>query len=91
MNKIKFLKVTTTHYYEVGMIDEKRTAINGWTLKEVVHDWFKRFPISYSHATRDGSQIGGTEILHKIEVVHSSEEFKKDMDNMFEKDFDFIE
>ena len=37
------------------------TEINGWTVEEVVDDWFKSHPPGSYHATRDSHRIGNSE------------------------------
>ena len=80
----KFIKVTTTQYYAVGMIDEERTDINGWTLDQVKESWFEDYDMGKHHATRDGHKIGNTEMVQKVEFV-DVDEFKKDMDEQVAK------
>ena len=71
--KLKFLKVTTVTYYAVPMFNKKVTRINGWSIKDVIKDWFKTHTIDCFHATRSGSKVGNTEIVKKIEVVDIKE------------------
>lgn len=67
--KHKFLKVTTTRQYVIPMIDDKHTQINGWTIDEVIVDWFgKRFMNSH-HAAREGHEIGNTIKFVNAEVL----------------------
>lgn len=76
--KLNFLKVTTTTYYAVPMINKKVTRINGWSIKDVIKDWFKTHTIDRYHATRDGHRVGNTNVVHKIEVV-DMKEYEKQM------------
>lgn len=71
--EMKILKVTKVSYYTLEMIDEKRTAINGWTPEDVVKDWFEHCPPGSSHATRDVNRIGGAEKVLKTEVITTEE------------------
>jgi len=59
--KVKILKVTITQHYLVPMLDDKRTKINAWDMKQVIKDWFEVHPIYMGHATRDGHMIGNSE------------------------------
>lgn len=65
----KFLKVTTTKYYIVPMATPEKSTINGWTLLEIIEDWFKRFPLWGRHATREAYTVGGIEELVSAEIV----------------------
>jgi hypothetical protein len=68
MPKYKVLRVTTTRDYLVEMIDDEKTKINGWTIKEVIEDWFHDHPLEGYHATRDGCRIGNSKKFIKVEV-----------------------
>jgi len=57
--KFKILEVTVTHQYIIEMYDDTRSHINGWTLDEIIEDWFKKYPIDDHHASREGSKIFG--------------------------------
>lgn len=63
------LRVTITEDYIVNMIDNKKTKINGWTMKQVIDDWFKNHPLDSHHASRDGHRIGNSRKLVKIEII----------------------
>jgi len=54
------IKVTMELTYLVEMIDQTHTEINGWTVEQVVDDWFQRHDVNRSHATRDGYLLGGS-------------------------------
>lgn len=84
--KYKILRVTSTEDYILEMIDDKRTYINGWTIKEVIEDWFKRFSMGGHHATREGSVIGNSRKYVSSEIIKMKE--KKSMN---EKGICFIE
>jgi len=70
-NKIKILRVTMTRDFIIEMYDDKRTKINGWTIEEIIEDWFKmngKDGILEYHATRDDHLIGNSTkyISHKL-------------------------
>lgn len=65
------LRVTLTRDYVVPMYDAEHSQINGWTIDEVKRDWFSRYPLVQSHATRDGHRVGNSERLVSITVVES--------------------
>lgn len=66
--ELKVMRVLMTVDYAIPMCpDNKHTDINGWTVEEIVEDWFKKFPMGYYHATRDGHRIGGSERALSIE------------------------
>ena len=53
-DKFKVLRVTVTEDYFIDMIDDERTCINGWTLDEVIQEWFENFSMGTYHASREG-------------------------------------
>lgn len=65
--KFKILRVTLTQDYHVPMYDDKQSKINGWTIKELIKDWFYNRSLAASHATRDSHKIGFSETILKIE------------------------
>ena len=68
--KFKILKVTVEQKYYIPMHDDERTQINGWTMEEVIEDWFKqhdRKMIAY-YASRDYHHIMGGDRFIKAEV-----------------------
>lgn len=67
--KFKILKVTMTQDYVIPMIDEELTKINGWTIKEVVKDWFLHNDPNFSHATRDGHRIGNSRKVIDVSFI----------------------
>lgn len=71
--KYKVLEVTYTRQYIVPMIDDERTKINGWSMKDVIQDWFYNHDLNSHHATRDGSRIGNSVKLHKVEEIDEFE------------------
>ncbi len=67
--KHKILKVTLEKLYLIPMFDDEITEINGWTIPQVIHDWFGENPlgnmINRTHASRDVHEIGGSKkVLH---------------------------
>lgn len=65
--KFKVLRVTYTEDYYIEMIDDERTAINGWTLAEVIEDWFHKSSLGGHHASREGHRIGNSRKYVKSE------------------------
>lgn len=72
--KYKLIKVVSVAYYYVPMIDEKKSKINGWTLTELIKDWFKRYRLDAYHATRNQYKIGGTEKVLSADVASEIED-----------------
>ncbi|MFW9871615.1 MAG: hypothetical protein ACFFG0_00810 [Candidatus Thorarchaeota archaeon] len=72
--KYKILRVTYEKDYLVEMIDGERTIINGWTIKEVIDDWFGRYPLSSFHASREAHTIGNSEKFIDVNVIDGEEE-----------------
>lgn len=72
--KYKFLKVTTEKLYIIPMIDEERTEINGWDIDTVIRDWFKDYPLSKFHATRETHEVGNSEKVLHTQVINSLDE-----------------
>ncbi len=68
-NKFKIIKVTVEEKYYVEMHDDRITKINGWTIDEVIKDWFIDYPMGSHHASREGSLIGGSRKYIKSEIV----------------------
>lgn len=73
MNDKKFvvLQVTYTEDYFIPMTNDHKTKINGWSLTEVIKDWFLNLthPMSSYHATRDGHHIGNSKKYISSEVT----------------------
>lgn len=63
------LRVTITEDYWIDMFDDQRTEINGWTMKEVIEDWFKNHSLASFHASREGHRIGGGRQFIKSEII----------------------
>jgi hypothetical protein len=71
--KLKIIRVTSTEDYIIEMIDDKRTYINGWTMEEVIEDWFERFETITTHASRDGHRIGNSRKYISSEIIKIKE------------------
>lgn len=69
--KAKVIRATITLDYYIEMIDDERTSINGWTIDQVIEDWFKnkKHPMGTYHATRDGHRIGYSEKFIKMDII----------------------
>ena len=71
----KVVRVTMTVDFIVPNGHKRgRTAINGWTMEEVINDWFKNenHDLNNSHATRDAFRVGGSTRIKKIAVVRAT-------------------
>lgn len=66
--KYKRIKVTFEEEYIVEMYDDETTRINGWTIDEVVNDWFINRGFIPHHATRVSHEIYGSKkyIFHEV-------------------------
>ena len=53
IEKFKVLTVTVEQKYYIPMYDDETTKINGWTIEQVIEDWFKTHTLGLHHATRD--------------------------------------
>jgi hypothetical protein len=71
--KYKIIRVTSTEDYIIEMIDDKRTYINGWTMEEVIEDWFKRFSMGVHHASRENHVIGNSRKYVSSEIIKIKE------------------
>ena len=69
--KIKIIRVTLTEDYYIEMYDDKRSKINGWTIKEIIKDWFEKYHLGSYHATRDAHVISGSRKVIEAEVLDS--------------------
>jgi len=74
MEKYKILRVTYTVDYLIKMHDDKISTINGWTIEEIVEDWFKNHDVGSYHATRDSHAIGNSRKYVKSKVIESIED-----------------
>ena len=66
--KFKIITVTMTQDYAIEMYDDKRTKINGWTIQEVIDDWFRKYSLRTYHATRETHEIQGARKFIEAEV-----------------------
>jgi hypothetical protein len=58
------IRVVIERTYIVPMTGKVCHQINGWTLPQIIENWFKRWNINDPHATRDGYHFGnGDKIL----------------------------
>jgi len=73
-SKLKVLRVTMEVDYYIEMHDAKRTLINGWTIEEIIEDWFKPNPLIPYHATRDAHEIGSSRRYIKSEIIEYSKD-----------------
>lgn len=74
MKKYKILRVTYEEDYLIKMHDDKISKINGWTIEEIIEDWFKNHSLASYHATRDGHTIGNSKKYVKSEVIKTIED-----------------
>lgn len=72
--RFKILKVTIEENYLIPMVDDEITKINGWSLEEVIEDWFTRHASTITHATRDAYKIGNSRKFIKSEVTETIDE-----------------
>lgn len=66
--KFKIVEVTMTVQYMVPMHNDTITKINGWTLEEVINDWFLRRGCNGYHATRNSFEIGNSKEIVDVKV-----------------------
>lgn len=74
MEKYTILRVTYEVDYLVEMHNDEISTINGWTIEEIVEDWFKNHSVTSHHATREGHEIGNSRKFIKSKVVKSIED-----------------
>ena len=67
--KFKIIRVTLTTDYLIEMHDEKQSCINGWTIDEIIEDWFNKYSLGGFHVTRDHHKIMSSRKFIKSEVV----------------------
>lgn len=72
--KFKILKVTVEQQYYIPMHDDVHTQINGWEMKDVIDDWFRKHGMFSHHATRDAYHIGGGDKFIKVEVEDNEQD-----------------
>jgi len=66
--KLKLITVNMDVQFMVPMVDDKHSTVNGWTLEEVIKDWFQHHNINGYHRTRDSFEIGGSKVIKTISV-----------------------
>jgi len=66
--KFKLITVNMDVQFLVPMATDKFTKVNGWTLEEVIKDWFMHSNINAYHCARDRSEIGGSKVIKSISV-----------------------
>lgn len=67
--KYKIITVNMDVDFLVPMYDDKMSKINGWTVEEIIQDWFMgRCNINAYHASRGHSEIGGSKVIKAISV-----------------------
>jgi uncharacterized protein YbaR (Trm112 family) len=56
---VRFLKITTTRWYEIpdGSITDEKSQHYFNNEEELIDEWFKKNSIGHSHAFRDGSLL----------------------------------
>ena len=69
MEKYKILKVTKIEHYLIPMADEDRTEINGWTIAELIKNWFEKRPVNDCHASINTHCVGNASYIKKVTVV----------------------
>jgi len=69
MKKYAILNVTFTQEYFIEMYDENISVVNGWTIEQIIEDWFKNYSMASYHATREGHEIGGSKKFVKVNVT----------------------
>ena len=74
LREFRVIEVTVTHHFIVEMHDKERTEVNGWTLDEVIKDWFEDNSIDHHHATRDTRQILGSSKLISSRIIDPDKE-----------------
>lgn len=68
-DKYKIITVNMDVDFLVPMYDDKMSKINGWTVEEIIADWFTgRHNINAYHASRNHSEIGGSKVIKAISV-----------------------
>jgi hypothetical protein len=71
--KFKVIKVIVEEQYIIDMYDDKISKINGWTIEEIIKDWFENHSMYSHHATRDGHIIGNSRKYIKSEIIDSED------------------
>ncbi len=70
--KYKIIKVVVEEQYLIEMHNNEITCINGWTIAQVIKEWFKWFSMGQFHASREAHLIGNSRkyISSTVEDVH---------------------
>lgn len=68
--KYRVIEVTKVvkYFVPIATVKPERTEINGWTVEQVIEDWFKRHDINQYHATRDSYRMGNSDRILDIKV-----------------------
>ena len=69
IKKCKIIKVMIEHQYLIEVYKDGTTEINGWTVEQVMENWFKTHNINSYHATRNACEIGGGNKFISYKVV----------------------
>lgn len=57
--------------HSVGSRPELVTKINGWTMRQVVRDWFgPGRSLDYTHATRDAYRLSGSARVLSLQEIY---------------------
>lgn len=78
--KFIIVKVTFTEEYCIPMINDDKTEINGWSLTQVIKDWFIDWQPSSYHATRNGHCVGNSKKYISSEITDKYE-YSEEGDN----------
>lgn len=65
----KIIRVVMEVDYIVPMANDTISTINGWTMEEIVKEWFVDYDINRHHATRDIHRVGNGSKIISTEVV----------------------
>jgi len=67
-DKFQVVRLTMQVDY-VFPVTEGGLTLNGWTMKELVKSFFKKFNINSYHASRDSHQLGGSKKILRIDIL----------------------
>ena len=59
-----FIRVTTSELY----LFEPNYS-NGWSIEQVIENWFNNFPINSCHVSRDNGRVGNSKKIVSIEII----------------------
>jgi len=68
-----FIRVTTSEIY----LFEPRHS-NGWTIEQVIENWFNNYPINSYHVAREGGRVGNSKKIINIDIID-----EKDLNKIF--------